>query len=96
MIKSFVNFISCQFHENNMLLLFFSLNSKGNRTPYKAKYVVQNMQEHGFSLARIFPDKDRTVYPVLIRENSNQRMPQFSHILPSIKCRSTFIMAAYY
>ena len=39
------------------------------------------MQEHGFSLTRIFPYKDRIKDSVLIREYTGQRKPIFWDIL---------------
>ena len=35
------------------------------------------MREYGFSLTRIFPNKDRIVDTILIRENTAQRKPAF-------------------
>ena len=37
----------------------------------------QNMQEHGFTLTRIFPYKDRIYDFVLIREDTGQWKPVF-------------------
>ena len=42
------------------------------------------MPEYGFLLNCIFPYKDRTVDSVLIRENTGQWKPVFSHILCSV------------
>ena len=42
------------------------------------------MPEHEFSLTRLFRYKDRIYDSVLIRENTSQRKPEFSHILGSI------------
>ena len=41
------------------------------------------MRECGFSLTRILPYKDRIYDSVLIRENTGQWKPVFSHILCS-------------
>ena len=41
------------------------------------------MQEYGFSLTHFFPYNDRTIDSVLIRENTGQWKPVFSHILRS-------------
>ena len=43
------------------------------------------MREYVFSLTRIFPYKDRIEDSVLIRENTGQWKPVFSHILSSVK-----------
>ena len=39
--------------------------------------------EYGFSQTHIFVDKDKMVDSVLIRENTGQKKPVFSHILRS-------------
>ena len=41
------------------------------------------MREYGFSLTHILPYRDRIVDSVLIRENTGQWKPVFSHILCS-------------
>ena len=38
------------------------------------------MQEYGFSVARILPNKDKIVDCVVIRENTGHWKPVFSHI----------------
>ena len=43
------------------------------------------MREYGFSLTSILSYEDRIVDSVLIRENTGQRKPVFSHILCSVK-----------
>ena len=49
------------------------------------------MREYEFSLIRILPYKDRIVNSVLIRENTGQWKPAFSHILCR-KCEETFTL----
>ena len=49
------------------------------------------MREYEFSLIRILPYEDRIVNSVLIRENTGQWKPAFSHILCR-KCEETFTL----
>ena len=50
------------------------------------------MGEDEFSLPRIRPYKDRIVDSALIRENTGQRKPVFSHIL----CSKTPLLMIYW
>ena len=52
------------------------------------------MREYGFSLKCILPYDDRVYDYVLLRENTGQRKPVFSHILRSVfACFKTFLIA---
>ena len=53
------------------------------RSYFTKCYTTWNMQKYGFSLTCILPYKDRIVYSILIRENTGQWKPIFSHILYS-------------
>ena len=46
------------------------------------------MREYGFSLIRILAYKDRIYDSILIRENTGQQNPVFSHILGSVHLKT--------
>ena len=49
---------------------------------------MKNKQEYGFSLTFLFPYKDRIIDSVLMRENTGQGKPAFSHVLRNVLCVS--------
>ena len=66
------------------MYLYSTLHSEESATWFN---ITQNMREYGFSLTRIFPDKDRIAEPVPIRENALKRKQVFLHILRSVNER---------